>query len=107
MYESRNMTDDATMRELFYDRSKGYTRGLMRDKRMLQSVIPYFEMENGELKSLELMPIELSFDKKEVWQKGDPHFSTGHGIIERLSAMSEPFGTKITINEKGIGTVGL
>lgn len=107
MYESQNMTDDATMRDLFCERSKGYTRGLMRDKRMLQSVIPYFEMENGELKSLELMPIELNFDKKEVWQKGDPHFSTGHGIIERLSAMSEPFGTKITINEKGIGTVGL
>ena len=43
------MTSDATMRELFYDRSAGYTRGLMRDRRMLESVIPYFEMEDGKL----------------------------------------------------------
>lgn len=105
MYEKQNLTDDATMRELFYDRSKGYTRGLMRDRRMLESVIPYFEMENGELKYIELMPIELNFDKKEIWQKGNPRFSSKHGIIERLAKMSEQFGTKITINEKGLGVV--
>ena len=105
MYEKQHLTDDATMRELFYDRSKGYTRGLMRDRRMLESVIPYFEMEDGELKYLELMPIELNFDKEGVWQKGDPRFSDKHGIIERLSEMSGRFGTKITINEKGLGVV--
>ena len=105
MYEEQGLTDDATMRELFYSRSKGYTRGLMRDRRMLESVIPYFEFEDGELKCLELMPIELNFDKKEVWQKGNPRFSDKHGIIERLSEMSKPFGTEIRINEKGFGVV--
>ncbi len=105
MFEGQGLTDDSTMRELFYKRSKGYTRGLMRDRRMLESVIPYFEMEDGELKCLELMPIELNFDKKEIWQKGDPRFSKDHGIIERLSEMSEPFGTRITVNEKGYGVV--
>ena len=105
MYESQGLTDDATMRELFYSRSKGYTRGLMRDRRMLESVIPYFEMDEGELKYVELMPIELNFDKQEICQKGNPHFSKEHGIIERLSEMSKPFGTKITINDKGYGVV--
>ena len=105
MYETQKLTDDATMRELFEKRSAGYTRGLMRDRRMLESVIPYFEMEEGELKRLELMPIELQFDKKKVWQMGNPRFSTKHGIIERLAEMSEPFGTCITVNEKGYGTV--
>lgn len=105
MYEEQGLTDDATMRELFYSRSKGYKRGLMRDRRMLESIIPYFEFEDGELKYLELMPIELDFDKKEIWQKGNPHFSDKHGIIERLSEMSKPFGTKITVNEKGFGVV--
>ena len=105
MYESQNLTDDMTMRELFYTRSKGYTRGLMRDRRMLESFVPYFEMEDGELKYLELMPIELNFDKKGTWQKGDPRFSDKHGIIERLAEMSEKFGTKITVNEKGFGIV--
>ena len=105
MYETQGLTDDATMRELFFSRSKGYTRGLMRDRRMLESVIPYFEMEDGELKYIELMPIELNFDKKEIWQKGNPRFGAKYGIIERLSEMSKPFGTKITITEQGFGIV--
>lgn len=107
MFAKQNLTSDATMRELFYDRSAGYTRGLMRDRRMLESILPYFEMENGELTYLELMPIELNFDKKEVWQKGNPVFSNKHGIIERLSQMSEAFNTKITIDNRGFGIVEL
>lgn len=105
MFARQNLTSDATMRELFYDRSAGYTRGLMRDRRMLESVIPYFEMKDGELVHLELMPIELNFDKKEVWQKGNPRFSNKHGIIERLSKMSAPFKTEIITDERGFGIV--
>ena len=105
MYEEQNLTDDATVRDLIFERSKGLTRGLMRDKRMLQSVIPYFEMENGELKSVELMPIELGFDKKGVGLKGNPRVGVEFGIIERLAKMSEKYGTEIQINENGVGTV--
>ena len=105
MYEKQNLTDDATMRELYFDRSGGYTRGLMRDEKALQSVIPYFEMENGELTYLELMPIELNFNREKVWKSGDPRFSDRHGIIERLSEMSKGYGTKISINDKGFGIV--
>lgn len=105
MYEKQNLTSDATMRELFYDRSAGYTRGLMRDHRMLESIIPYFEIENDKLTYLELMPVELNFDKKKVWQMGNPRFSNQHGIIERLSKMSASFGTKITIDNRGFGIV--
>ena len=107
MYEKQNLTDDATMRELFCDRSAGFTRGLMRDRRMLESIIPYFEMEKGELKYLEIMPVELNFDKKEVWQRGNPRFGDKFGIIERLAKMSEQYGTKIKVNEKGFGIVEL
>jgi len=94
------------MREFFCRRSANYTRGLMRDRRMLESVIPYFEMEDGKLTYLELMPIELNFDKK-VWQSGNPRFSSKHGIIERLADISAPYGTEITINERGYGIVKL
>lgn len=105
MYAKQNLTSDATMRDLFYDRSAGYTRGLMRDHRMLETVIPYFEIENDKLTYLELMPVELNFDKKKVWQMGNPRFSNQHGIIERLSEMSSSFGTKITIDDRGFGIV--
>lgn len=107
MYAKQGLTGDATMRELFCDRSAGYTRGLMRDRRMLESVIPYLEMEGGEMRRLELMPIELNFDEKEVWRRGDPRFSNRHGIIERLAALSSPFGTEIAIDDRGFGVVRL
>ena len=103
-YAKQGMTSDATMRELFYDRSAGYTRGLMRDRRMLESVIPYFEMEGGKLTKLELMPIELHFDDP-VWRSGNPRFSNQHGIVERLAEMSAPCGTKIVVDDRGYGIV--
>ena len=107
MYEKQNLTSDATMRELFFDRSAGYTRGLMRDRRMLESVIPYFEIQDGKLTYLELMPIELNFDKEKPWRAGNPRFSDKHGIIERLAKMSVAFGTQITIDDRGFGIVKL
>lgn len=106
MFHNQGMTSDATMRELFCDRSAGYTRGLMRDRRMLESVIPYFEMEAGKLTHLELMPIELRFGEP-IWRSGNPRFSSQHGIIERLAEMSAPYGTKITVDSRGYGIVEL
>lgn len=78
----------------------------MRDRRMLESVIPYFEMENGELTYLELMPIELQFDVP-VWRNGNPRFSNQHGIIERLAGLSAHYGTKIHTDERGYGIVDI
>ncbi len=106
MFQKQGLTSDATMRELFCNRSANYTRGLMRDRRMLESVIPYFEMEDGKLTHLELVPIELQFEKK-VWQNGNPRVSTVHGIIERYAEMSKHFGTEIKIDERGFGIVKL
>ena len=106
MFENQGLTSDSTMRDFFCKRSNNYTRGLMRDRRMLESVIPYFEMEDGVLTKLELMPIELQFDQP-VWKNGNPRFSNQHGIIERLSAMSAPYGTKISIDNRGFGVVQL
>ena len=106
MFHKQGLTSDATMRELFCNRSANYTRGLMRDRRMLESVIPYFEMEDGRLTHLELAPIELDFDKK-VWQNGNPHIDVNRGIIERYAEMSRAFGTEILTDERGFGIVKL
>lgn len=100
------LTSDSTMRELFRVRSKDYTRGLMTDKRMFESFIPYFELEDGKLTRLELLPIELEFDAPR-WRNGNPRVKTDRNIIERLKDMSKEFGTEIKINEQGIGVVEL
>ncbi len=104
MYEKYGLTSDATMRELFRKRSADYTRGLMTDRRMFESFIPYFEIEDGKITHLELLPIELDF-KEPRWKNGNPHISTNSNILERLSEMSAPYGTKIRIDERGIGIV--
>ncbi|MBQ6823892.1 MAG: CapA family protein [Clostridia bacterium] len=106
MYAKQGLTSDHTLREVFRDRSANYTRGLMRDHRMFEAVIPYFEMEDGELKTLELMPIELQFDRP-VWNRGNPRFSNKHGIIEHLAEISAPYGTEISIDDRGYGIVQL
>lgn len=66
--------------------------------------MPYFVFEDGELTHLELMPIELEFDKP-VWRSGNPRFSKDHGIIQRLAELSAPYGTKITEDARGYGIV--
>lgn len=106
MYEMYGLTSDTGLRELFKKRSNNYTRGLMTDRRMFESFIPYFELEDGKLKHLELLPIELDFGKPR-WKNGNPHIETKRNILERLQTMSSPYGTKIEINDAGIGIVKL
>lgn len=76
------------------------------DSRMLEAVIPYFEIENGELTCLELLPVELGIDEPR-YRIGTPSVCFDRGIIERLAEMSRPYGTTISVDEKGLGFVAL
>ncbi len=106
MYEKYGLTSNDPLCDIYRKRSRNYTVGLLTDRRMLEAVIPYFEMEDGELTRLELLPIELGFDEPR-YRKGNPRFSSKHGIVERYAEMSAPYGTKITVREDGIGVVEL
>ena len=106
MYEKYGLTSDDPICEIYRKRSRNYTVGLLTDHKMMESVIPYFEMEDGELTHLELFPIELGFGEPR-YRLGNPRFCTDHGIIERFAEMSAPYGTEITIDERGIGIVKL
>lgn len=105
-YAKYGLTSDAPLCEVYRRRSRDYTCGLLTDRCMLEAVIPYFEIEDGKLTRLELLPIELGFDKPR-YRMGDPCVCTDQGIIERFSEMSAPYGTKITVNERGVGVVEL
>lgn len=100
------LTSDAPLCEVYRKRSRGYTCGLLTDNRMLEAVIPYFEMEDGVLTKLELFPIQLGIGSPR-YRLGTPKFSADRGIIERLGEMSAPYGTTISVNEKGYGVVKL
>lgn len=93
------------MHELFRTRSANFTRGLQTDRKMFESVIPYWELKDGRLTALELLPIELGFGQPRS-VGGWPRFAPDHGILERLADMSRPYGTQIDIRD-GIGYVNL
>jgi len=106
MYEKYGLTSDDPLCEIYRKRSRNYTVGLLTDCRMMEAVIPYFEMEDGELTHLELLPIELGFGEPR-YRLGNPRFCPDRGILERYAEMSAPYGTRITVNENGIGIVSL
>lgn len=100
------LTSDAPLSEAYRKRSRNYTCGLLTDHRMLEAVVPYFEIEDGAMIRLELLPIELGFDRPR-YRMGDPRICTDKGILERFAEMSAPYGTKMTVNDQGIGVVEL
>jgi len=106
MYEKYGLTSDDPLADIYRKRSRNYTVGLLTDRRMMEAVIPYFEMEDGELTHLELFPIELGFGEPR-YRLGNPKFCSDRGIIERYANMSLQYGTNISVDERGIGVVKL
>lgn len=106
IYEKYGLTSDDPLCEVYKKRSRNYTVGLLTDRRMMEAVIPYFEMEDGKLTKLELLPIELGFGQPR-YRLGNPSACTDRGILERLAEMSRPYGTEITVDADGIGHVTL
>lgn len=105
MYEGQGMTGTEGIDALLNKRSANGTRGLYYRKPMFQTVIPYWESENGKLTKLELMPAELGFGLPRS-VGGWPRPCYDDGIIEHLAELSAPYGTKMHV-ENGIGVVEL
>ena len=98
-FRKQKMPIDSTVHDLLKARSKNFTTGLMEDKRMFMSILPTWEVEDGKLQNLELIPIMLKIkgNKSEV---GLPRLATREEaceIFEYLSEMSSPYGTKMTL----------
>ncbi len=104
-FTAQGLSPEASMHELYRTRSAGFTRGLQTDRKMFESIIPYWEIKAGRLTALELLPIELGFGQPRSIG-GWPRFAPDHGILERLAEMSRPYGTQIDIRG-GIGHVKL
>ena len=105
-YAKHGLTSDDPLCDVYRKRSRNYTCGLLTDNRMLEAVIPYFEIVDGQLTHLELLPIALGIGEPR-YRLGTPAFCPDRGIIERLAGMSEPYGTEIAVREDGIGIVAL
>ena len=105
MFAKQNLNGNSRLDELFNARSGNGKRGLSYDRVMFESVIPYWEVENGELTKLVFLPIEEMFGLPRS-RHGWPLKNTSANIIERFAEMSKPYGVDIRI-ENGLGVVKL
>lgn len=99
-FEQYGLDSKATIHELLKKRSKDFTVGLMTDKRMFQSIIPYWETEKGQLKKLMLYPIRLSMtgNKSEI---GLPRLEKDAEFMSDFAKRCERYGTKLYKNSDG------
>ena len=105
MFAKQKLSGNDRLDVLFNNRSDNGKRGLCYDPIMYKSVIPYWEVENGELVKLVFMPIEEQFGLPRS-RAGWPQKNTSLNIIEHFAEMSKPFGVDIKI-ENGFGVVEL
>lgn len=97
-YAKQGLNSDATMHELFKKRSNNFVRGLYTKREMFEAIIPYWEMEDGVLKKLELLPVELGFGLPRStggWPKPAGYMD----FVDRLIDMSKPYGTSMKFED--------
>ena len=99
-YQKHGVDKSATVRELLANRSKNFTVGLMTDKRMFLSVIPYWETEGKKLTKLTLLPVlgKMDGNKSEI---GLPRKVDPKEVIDYLGEMSKPYGVTLTAEKDG------
>ena len=106
MFAKQKLNGNERLDVLFNNRSGNGKRGLSYSKVMFESVIPYWECENGELTKMLLLPIEEHFSLPRS-RNGWPRKDTGSNIMERFAEMSKPWGVDIEIGADGICVVQL
>jgi poly-gamma-glutamate synthesis protein (capsule biosynthesis protein) len=97
-YSKYGMSSDSTAIELLKKRSNDFTRGLMEQDVMLETVIPLWETEGKKLRSLKLLPVKVSKNEGKHLE-GLPKVAENTEFIDRLAKLSAPYGVKIEMKD--------
>lgn len=101
-YKKYGLNSDVPVIELLEKRSAGFTRGLMEDPRMMETVIPYWETdEEKNLTKLLLLPVKASKGEGKHLE-GLPRPAKDLSFMDHLADISRPYGVEITM-ENGLG----
>ena len=103
-FEKNGLGANDTVHDLLKKRSQNFTVGLMADRKMMETVIPYWETKDTKLTSLRLMPVELMRTDCTKSDEGLPHKARDYELVERLAAMSAPCGVRMTVEKDGTVT---
>lgn len=104
-YANRNMPLDTKVGAYMDERSANGTRGYCVQWPIWNAVLPSWTMEDGKLTEVKLYPIDLGMTLPRP-QKGLPVINGNEETLRYLQKLSEPFGTKIEI-ENGVGRICL
>ncbi len=100
-FDIYNLGPDNTPSDGWAARSKNGTSGLVVNRKVFESVIARFVVEDGVIKQVELLPITLGFEKTRS-RKGRPELADandGERILQDLQKLSDEFKTQITIKD--------
>ena len=106
MFAKQKLDGNERLDVLFNNRSDNGKKGLSYDPVMYESIIPYWEVEDGKLTRMILLPIEEQFALPRS-RGGWPCKETTRGIMERFAKMCAPWGVEISIAPDGTGHVKL
>lgn len=107
-YDLYNLGASNTVTDGLDARSANGTRGLAADRRVYESALASFVIENGRVTDITLTPVTLGFDLERS-RKGRPCFAesaAGERILNSIAELSKPFGTELHI-ESGMGKIRL
>ncbi len=99
--EKYGLPPNATAQEGLAARSHGGKIGLQAERRNFLTVLPKLSFRNGKLAALELLPVDLAFNRKDL-RNGLPRKAsdkTAREIFERLAAISASLGTRLILRD--------
>ncbi|TIP23318.1 MAG: CapA family protein [Mesorhizobium sp.] len=100
-YDQFRVGEDLPPGALYQKRSQNDHIGFPAHSRYWQTILPICEFQDHELVSLMIHPVSLGLGEARH-RRGRPRLASGEtatAILERFSALSQPFGTKLEINE--------
>lgn len=100
-YEKYGLGPEHNVADALDTRTENNTKGFGVNPKIWEAIIPVWKMKDGQLTELTLYPIELGF-KQPRYRIGWPKITKNEKILEYLQKLSEPFGTRFTI-ENGVG----
>ena len=106
LYEQYSLGLEALPADLYDTRSDHDRRGFAADPLYWESAVARVTFRAGRPAEVRLTPITLGFGRSR-WQRGRPEAAdplTAAKILERLQKLSQPFGTRIAVQD-GLGIV--
>jgi poly-gamma-glutamate synthesis protein (capsule biosynthesis protein) len=104
IYDRHGLPAEATPADLFDARNEdeeGEPAGFLGDRGYFETVLPVCEFDEGGLSGLTLHPVDLQMEEPRS-RRGRPILAdddAGERILERLCALSAPYGTEIDVGD--------